>query len=100
MFRLKDPVEEQSYNLNVLGLDIAFRPGANMERAIRAARILEERFAEHKSRPNGSQSKEIILTFLALGLADELLQMKITQEATQNRVEALLEKIEKSSQVT
>lgn len=91
-------MEEQPYNLTVLGLDIAFRPGANMERAIKAAQMLEDRFAEHKSRPNGSQSKEITLTFIALGLADELLQMKINQEETRKRVEELLVKIEKSSQ--
>lgn len=91
-------MDKQPYNLTVLGLDIAFRSGANKERAIRAAQILEDRFAEHKSRPNGSQSKEITLTFIALGLADELLQLKISQEETRKRVEALLDKIEKSSQ--
>ncbi len=89
-------MSEQPSNLTVLGLDIAFRPGADMGRALKAAQILEERYAEHISRPNGSQSKEINLTFLALGLADELLQMKITQEETQKRVEGLLDKIEKS----
>lgn len=89
-------MNEQPYNLTVLGLDIAFRPGADMERALKAARVLEERYAEHKSRPKGSQSKEITLTFLALGLADELLQMKMTQEEERKRVEALLDKIEKS----
>ncbi len=89
-------MNEQPSNLTVLGLDITFRPGANMERALKAAGILEERYAEHKSRPNGSQSKEITLTFLALELADELLQMKISQEMTQKRIEALLDKIEKS----
>lgn len=91
-------MEEQPYNLTVLGLDIAFRPGTDIERATRAAHMLEERYAEQKSRPHGSQGKEILLTFLALGLADELLQMKITQEATQKQIAALLDKIEKSSQ--
>lgn len=92
-------MDAQPSNLTVLGLDIAFRPGADIERAAKAAKMLEERFADQQSRPNGSQSKEITLTFLALGLADELLQMKIIQEGTQKRILALLEKIEKSSQV-
>lgn len=89
-------MNEQNSNLTVLGQDIVFRPGANLERVAMLAQMLEERFSEYTSRPNGSQSKEINLIFLALSLADELHQMKITQEETRKRIEALLDKIEKT----
>lgn len=67
-----------------------------MPRIKLAARLLEERYAAYKTRPHGSQSKEVVLTFLALGLADELLQMKMKEERTRRRLEELLAKIEKS----
>ena len=44
-----------------------------MERVQRAVRLMEERFADQKLRSHGGQSKDILLTFLALGLADDLL---------------------------
>lgn len=67
-----------------------------MDRAGIAARLVEERYAEQKSRSQGAQTKDIILTFVALGLADELLQMKIQQGRMRKRLQSLLAKIEKS----
>lgn len=81
-------------NINVLGVDIAFKPGANMERARRAARYIEDIYEAQKSKSEGHQGKDMLLTFLALGLADELLQMKNKQEDMESRIECLLEKIE------
>lgn len=89
-------MNQKPINLTVLGLDIAFRPGADMDRAGIAARLVEERYAEQKLRSQGAQTKDIILTFVALGLADELLQMKIQQGRMQKRLQSLLAKIEKS----
>lgn len=89
-------VSQQQTNLNVLGVDVGFRPGADMERAQIAAKFVEERFAEQKARSLGGQSKDILLTFVVLGLADELLQMKKIQEQTQVCLENLIAKIEKS----
>lgn len=88
------PSSLQSETLTVLGLDITFRPGADMERARQAAQFVEKRFSDQKGRSRGSQGKEILLTFIALGLADELLQMKIAQEQERKRLESLLEKID------
>lgn len=87
---------QQNTNLTVLGLEITFKPGADMERARQAAQFVEERFANQKLRSRGTQAKDILLTFIVLGLADELLQMKNTQEQVQKRLNKLLEKIEKS----
>jgi len=87
--------QEQS-SITVLGLPIAFRAGANMERARQLARYVEDRYEAQKQRYPGAQGKDILLTFLVLGLAEDLLQMKAKREQAQKRLEKLLEKIEKS----
>ena len=82
--------------LTILGLDIAFKTGVDIDRVKEAASLLEEKFAAQKAKSRGTRSKDIILVFLALGLADELLRMKSRQDETQLRLESLLAKIEKS----
>lgn len=89
-------MSDTNINLTVLGFDIAFRAGADMERAREAARLVEERFALQKSRSQGGQSRELLLTFLALGLADDLLQLKKMQNDARRRIAALLARIENS----
>ena len=90
-------MNQDTFNLTVLGLSIAFKPGADMRRVQEAVRLVEERFADQKLRFHGGQTKDILLTFIALGLADDLLQSQKEQADVQNRVEALLSKIEESS---
>jgi len=90
-------VNQDTINLTVLGLSIAFKPGADMRRVQEAVRLVEERFADQKLRFHGGQTKDILLTFIALGLADDLLQSQKEQADVQNRVEVLLSKIEESS---
>ncbi len=90
-------MNQDTINLTVLGLSIAFKPGADMRRVQEAVRLVEERFADQKLRFHGGQTKDILLTFMALGLADDLLQSQKEQTDVQNRVEALLSKIEESS---
>ena len=89
-------MNQENINLTVLGLEISFKPGADMERVQRAVRLMEERFADQKLRSHGGQSKDILLTFLALGLADDLLQSKIKLDDVQNRITSLLSKIDES----
>lgn len=89
-------MSQENINLTVLGFDIAFKPGADMDRVWRAVNLVEERFADQKLRSRGGQRKEILLTFMALGLADDLLQEKIKQEDMQSRIASMLSKIEKS----
>lgn len=88
------PMSRESGCITVLGIDVAFRPGADMGRARRAAEFVEKRFEALKS--PGVLGKDIMLTFLALGLADDLLQMMTRQEETQARLTSLLDKIETS----
>ena len=90
-------MNQDTINLTVLGLSIAFKPGADMRRVQEAVRLVEDRFADQKLRFHGGQTKDILLTFIALGLADDLLQSQKEQTDVQNRVEALLSKIEESS---
>lgn len=89
-------MSQGNINLTVLGLEIAFRPGADMERVKSAVRLVEERFADQKLRSHGGQSKDILLTFLALGLADDLLQSQKKSADVQNRISSLLSQIEES----
>lgn len=67
-----------------------------MERVKSAVRLVEERFADQKLRSHGGQSKDILLTFLALGLADDLLQSQKKSADVQNRISSLLSQIEES----
>ncbi|MBO5490781.1 cell division protein ZapA [uncultured Desulfovibrio sp.] len=87
-------MNQDTIDLTVLGLSVAFKPGADMERVRNAVRLVEERFADQKLRFRGGQTKDILLTFLALGLADDLLQSQKELADVQNRVAAVLSKIE------
>ncbi len=83
----------QEYNLSLLGLDISFRAGVGEERIQKAKQLVEERFDTLKARGERS-SKELLLTFLVLGLADDLLQSNKQMEDVQLRASELLTKIE------
>jgi len=89
-------VNQEAINLTVLGLSIAFKPGADMDRVQEAVRLVEERFTDQKLRFHGGQTKDILLTFMALGLADDLLQSQKELAGVQDRVTAMLSKIEGS----
>ena len=89
-------MNQDTINLTVLGLSIAFKPGADMRRVQEAVRLVEDRFADQKLRFHGGQTKDILLTFMALGLADDLLQSQKELAGVQERVNAMLSKIEGS----
>lgn len=89
-------MNQDTIDLTVLGLSIAFKPEADMQRVRDAVRLVEERFADQKLRFHGGQTKDILLTFIALGLADDLLQSQKELADVQNRVSTVLSKIEES----
>ena len=89
-------MNQEAINLTVLGLSIAFKPGADMDRVQEAVRLVEERFTVQKLSFHGGQTKDILLTFMALGLADDLLQSQKELAGVQDRVTAMLSKIEGS----
>jgi len=87
----------RSFNLTVLGLDISFHAEADPGRVENAKALVEERFARlkfHGGRARRDMSKEALLTFLVLGLADDLLQSHDQLADVQNRIDALLTKID------
>ena len=87
---------QEKINLTVLGVPIAVRPGADASRVREAIGIVEKRFENQLQRSRGGQAKDVLLTFMALGLADELLQLQKQQEEEHGRVRALLSKIEEA----
>lgn len=84
------------FNLTVLGMKIAFRAGADAERVKQAKELVEERFEKLRSH-GGQSSKELLLVFLVLGLADDLLQSRRQLSDVQERVEGLLRSIEETA---
>jgi len=82
-----------SYNLSVLGLNVSFKAEADHKRVEEAKTLLEERYGDLDF--SGRQiSKERLLIFLALGLADDLLQSNQKREKLDQRISALLDKID------
>ena len=84
----------RSHTLNVLGLEISFKAEADPQRVARAQVLLEERFA--KLLEHGAHlSKEKLLTFLALTLADDYLILQDDWNSSQQRLSGLRTRIEK-----
>ncbi len=83
----------RSYNLNVLDLEVSFKAEADSSRVESAKRLVEERFNKLNF-PGRQISKEKLLTFLVLGLADDLLQSDRKLDLLNQRLEQLVEKID------
>ena len=94
-------MSQETVTLSVLGLEVAFRSSADMTRVRDAVALVEKRFADQKLRSRGGQNRETLLTFLALGLADDLLQAESKLDEVEKRIaaltDALLVKINKSA---
>lgn len=82
-----------SYTMTVLGLQVAFKAEADQKRVKAAQELVEERYKRLQA--DGKQiSKEKLLLFVALGLADDLLQSNQKLRANENGVARLLAKID------
>ena len=77
------------HTLNVLGLEVSFKAEADPKRIERAKTLLEGRYSQ-LTHYKGHINKEKLLTFLALALADDLLQAQEERNETKSRVEKLL----------
>lgn len=80
--------------LAVLGVQIAVKSGADTTRINEVIALVQKRYDDQVTRSHGSQGKDALLTFTALELADELLQLQKNQEAERQRVQDLLTKIQ------
>ncbi|WP_235893922.1 cell division protein ZapA [Oceanidesulfovibrio indonesiensis] len=84
--------EMHRYNLTLLGLNISFMAEADRERVDEAVALLESRF---EKLDDGRQiSRERLLIFLALGLADDLLLSNRRQAELEERLGKLVARIE------
>jgi len=81
------------YSLEVLGLRVSFKTDVLPERVNRAKAFLEERYKVLEAR--GSKlSKEKLLIYLCLGLADDYLSLKDQQKVLEKRINELLDKLD------
>jgi len=88
-----------SYTLSVLDLDVSFKAQADHERVQAAKELLEDRYKE-LTQHGRRLSKEKLLTFLALGLADDLLQNMQRLEELEERLTGIASKIEQAEELT
>ena len=84
----------RTHTLDVLGLEVSFKAEADPRRIERARALLEERYAKI-AQHGGQLSKEKLLTFLTLALADDVIQMQEEKDEIKKRVTNLLVSIEK-----
>ncbi|MBT8763280.1 cell division protein ZapA [Desulfohalobiaceae bacterium Ax17] len=81
------------YNLNVLGLEVAFKTDVGPDRVKKAKALIEERFQELEKRGR-KLSKEKLLIYLALSLADDYLQTSKRLEEQEKALAKLLHRLE------
>ena len=82
--------------ITVLGIDLVFRAEASPEQVEEAKALVEGRF-EKLQQSGRLFSREKLLTFLALGLADDLIQAKKQAGAMQQRMQGILAEIEEKA---
>lgn len=83
------------YTLSLMDLEISFKTDATAERVEAARNLLEDRYT-NLSKNAGDLSKEKLLTFLALSLADDYL---VNVEQLQRLEEKIGEILDKDPQI-
>ena len=84
------------HTITVLGIDLVFRAEASPEQVEEAKALVEGRF-EKLQQSGRLFSREKLLTFLALGLADDLIQAEKQAGAMQQRMHGILAEIEEKT---
>jgi cell division protein ZapA len=81
-----------SYNQVILGLELSFKTDADPDRVDSAKALVEERY--RLLNPGGKNlSKEKLLTFVALGLADDLIMANQRLAEMEGKLDKILTKI-------
>ena len=81
-----------SYNQVILGLELSFKTDADPDRVDSAKALVEERY--RLLNPGGKNlSKEKLLTFVALGLADDLIMANQRLAEMEGKLDRILTKI-------
>ncbi|OBQ50242.1 cell division protein ZapA [Halodesulfovibrio spirochaetisodalis] len=83
----------RSFNLKILGTEVSFKSEADHDTVERAKTLVEERYETLYS-PGMPISKEKLLTFLVLGLADDYLQTAEKLQALEERLQRLTMRVE------
>ncbi|MDQ7031851.1 MAG: cell division protein ZapA [Desulfonauticus sp.] len=81
------------YTLNILGVEISFKTDAPAERVNRAKVLLEERFKVLEERGR-KLSREKLLIYLSLGLADDYLLLKDQALEVDKKIAELLDRLD------
>ena len=89
-------MNSENGTIAVLGVPIAFKAGADTSRIRDAAAFVEKRYVNQVQRSRGGQEKNVLLTLMAIGLADELLQIQKQRAEDESRLRELLSKIEEA----
>lgn len=79
------------YTLSLMGLEISFKTDATADRVEAARELLEERYTD-LNKNAGDLSKERLLTFLALSLADDYLVNQERLGRLEEKIGKILEK--------
>ncbi len=79
--------------MTVLGLDLSFAADVPPERIQQAVEFVHKRYQDLQGRAS-SMSKERLLTYLALSLADDYLHDQGKLEQLENNLQRLLSKID------
>ena len=85
----------QNFNLDVLGVEISFKADADPARLELAKQMLENRYDILKQHGR-HLSKEKLLTFLSLALADDLVVLQEKLNVLEEKAQEILTKIEKA----
>lgn len=86
----------RSHSLEILGLEVSFKAEADPKRIERAKVLLEERFEKLK-KYSSNLSKEKLLTYIALALADDYLVIQEEQKVSEQRMRNILSIMETSA---
>lgn len=86
-----------SYTISVLDLQVAFKTDADHARVNAAKKVVEERFAALAAKGK-NLSKEKLLTYVALGLADDFLLTSTQLGQLETRLEELFQRVEQGDE--
>lgn len=85
------------HRFNVLGTAISFRTESDPALIEEARDIVEERYKELPERSGGRYGRDELLSFLVLGVADELLKTQQSLQEVEERLANMLRRIEEAS---
>ncbi|KUJ95921.1 MAG: hypothetical protein XD41_1094 [Desulfonauticus sp. 38_4375] len=87
------------YNLKILGMEVSFKSNVPPDRVNKARLFLEERFKVLEERGK-KLSKEKLLIYLSLSLADDYLELEKKFNEVENSISKLLDRLEQEEKIS